>query len=178
LTGKTAQARSNPEVNRVKRGTARSDSASLSQGLDRLRDALLKRLGEIEAMALEQASSLDQDSTEREQTLRERVATLEASLARTQAESKRKEQEWQVVLQQLEQDRALLAEAWDRLERERVEVTSQPVARGPSPSPAPSTATRQAIVGTGDDPVTRAILWQFQALKSDVRRNAKGRNGR
>jgi DNA repair exonuclease SbcCD ATPase subunit len=177
MTGKTAQATSEPEESRTRRSASRPDTASLVQGLDQLRDSLLRRLDVIESMAQEQASLLDQDSSERERELRERVAVLEAALARTQAESKRREQEWQGVLQQLEEDRRLLAEAWDRYEREQVEGPAQPLATPPS-APVAVQSQRPHVFDVASDSVTRAILQQFQALKNDVRRNAKGRNGR
>lgn len=174
MTGKPEQTTIEPEPPRSERDGSRSDAFAVAQGLDRLRDAVLARLAEIESMALDLTALLGRDSSERETAFRERAAALEATLARLQAESKRKEQEWQAVLEKLDQDRVLLAEAWDRLEREQVEAPIPPIAA----QPINGAAARLAPTDLGDDPVTRAVLWQFQALKSDVRRNAKGRNGR
>jgi hypothetical protein len=174
MTGKPPQTTNEPEPPRSKRGGSRSDASAVAQGLDQFRDAILARLAEIESMALDLTALLGGDSSEKEIALRERIAALEAASARLQAESKRKEQEWQAILKKLDQDRVLLAEAWDRLEQQQVEAPVPQVAT----SPTTVTAARRAPTDEGDDPVTRAVLWQFQALKSDVRRNAKGRNGR
>jgi hypothetical protein len=153
------------------------------QGLERLREALLKRLERIEALAAEQAALLDSDSTDREQALRERVAALEASNARVVAEARRREQEWQEVLRQVEADRRLLAEAWERLEEQQVHgeprAESRPAPERPAAPerPVPVLAAVRPPGDDPDDPVTRAILRQFQVLSGDVRRNAKGRAG-
>jgi hypothetical protein len=192
MTGKRTPvpASGEPTAPRQRRGGARPDPAALCEGLDRLRDALLQRLDRIEALAAEQAALLDRDPSERERALRERVALLEASQARLQAEVKRREQEWQAVLQEVEDDRRLLAEAWERVERERVEAphgdsaiapprAAAPTAHAAVAAPAAAVAAHRPPPGDpASDSVTRAILWQFQALKNDVRRNAKGQNGR
>lgn len=185
MTGKTVQTSSAPREPRTRRAAApRPEAAALVQGLERLRDSLIRRLEQIETLALEQATLLEQDSTEREQVLRERVFSLEAAQARLQAEGKRREQEWQTVIEQLEADRKLLADAWERLEQQQI-AAPQPQAQAQRASaaerPAAVAATtpyRPIAADEPDDPVTRTILRQFQALKSDVRRNAKGRNGR
>jgi hypothetical protein len=102
------------------------------------------------------------------------------------AEAKRREQEWQSVMKEIEADRRLLAEAWDNVERERIAGPANPTSQQPAgpdaplatlpetPEPAP---TRPRPPGDPDDHVTQSILWQFRTLKSDVRRNAKRRNG-
>ena len=158
---------------------SRADAAALVQALDRLRDALLHRLDQLETLAAEQAARLDQSSSEREQALRERSVALEAAQARLQAELRRREQEWHDAVQQLEDDRRLLTEAWERLEHERVEGTPPPQAASPHDAAsrvehAPAAAHRQPDPVSGDDSVTREILRQFQALRGDVRRAANG----
>ena len=187
MTGKSASSTTEPKENRPRRALAapsgaRPDTATLIQGLDRLRDGLIQRLERIESIAVEQARLLDQDSSEREDYLRDRVSVLEAAQARRQAEAKRREQEWLAVLQQLEADRRLLAEAWERLESQQLETghgpPSAPVAPVERAAVERPVVHRQPNNDPDDDPVTRAILRQFQALKGDVRRNAKGRNGR
>ena len=156
---------------------------ALIKGLDRLRDGLLQKLEKIEALAAEQTDQLRQDSSEREQALRERLFVLEASQARLQAEARRREQDWQVMMQQLEADRRLITEAWDRLEQQRIELApdhSSPRPPGSRRRPRKPVvpASRQAEVDPASDLVTRSILEQFQALRNDVRRNARGRSGR
>jgi hypothetical protein len=173
-------ATSEPRDQRPRRTTTgRADAATLADALDRLRDAFLNRLDKLEDLAAEQAARLDQSSSEREQTLRERIAVLEASQARLQAELKRREQEWLDSLRQIEDDRHLLAEAWERLERERVDVA--PESRhgaatngGSAVVPGAAATFQPPAAGVGDIMVTREILKQFQALRGDVRRNASG----
>ena len=168
---------------------ARPDADGMSAKLERLRDGLLKRLEGIEALAAEQAELLAQDSSERELVLRDRVAVLEAAHSRLLAESRRREQEWQEVLRQLETDRRLLAEAWERLEQVQIQyeprAANQPDAADARPASASTgppivaqSASPRPPADDPDDPVTRAILRQFQALSHDVRRNAKGRGSR
>ncbi|GAC1450746.1 MAG: hypothetical protein NVSMB9_35400 [Isosphaeraceae bacterium] len=159
----------------------------LIQGLERLRESLLPRLQKIEELAVEQAYLLEQDASEREQQLRQRVATLEAAQARLQAEAIRREQELNAILQELASDRQLLASAWERLEQETIAAP-----RGPGPSHAPqimevkpestSSPIRPGAARGEDRPhnhetVTQEILKQFQSLKLDVRRTARGKKG-
>jgi hypothetical protein len=182
--GKTAPASSDSGDSRPRRGARRADPPEFSQVLDRLRESLLHRLERVEAIAAEQDALLKQDSSEREQALRERVALLEATQSRLLAEAKRREQEWQSVMSDLDSDRRLLAEAWDNIERERIagpaNPTSRPAAGHEVPLaalPEPTEPARPRPPGDPDDHVTQSILWQFRTLKSDVRRNAKRRNG-
>lgn len=179
MTAITATAMSEPREPRCRGTPGRGNAAALVQGLDRLRDALLHRLDQIETLAAEQAARLDQSSSEREQALRERAVALEAAQTRLQAELRRREQEWHDALQQLEDDRRLLTEAWERLEQERVEGAPSPQAESPREAVsraehAPPATHRQPDPGSGDDSVTREILRQFQALRGDVRRAANG----
>jgi hypothetical protein len=175
---------------RPRRIARRSEAGEFSQVLDRLRDALLQRLETLEALAADQVALLEQDSSEREQALRERVALLEATQSRLQAEAKRRQQEWESVLEDLETDRRLLAQAWDAIERERIGGQTLPAPRteaaGRGPDPGPTTIPDIPVKDPGasrapvesDDHVTRSILWQFRTLTNDVRRNNKRRSGR
>jgi hypothetical protein len=167
------------------RALARPEADGLVQGLERLRDGLLERLDRIEAMAADQSALLDIDSSERERLFRDRLSVLEAAHARLLAESRRREQEWQDVLKQLEADRLLLADAWERLEQ--AQVNDEPRANALSQAAPISVKAPQpvaAAVAAGppsddyDDPVTRNVLRQFQALSQDVRRNTRGKLGR
>jgi hypothetical protein len=179
MTGKPFVAPNEPQEAPDWHANPKGEASALIQFLDRLRETLFQRLDEVEALALEQTALLNESPSGRERALRERVMTLETAQARLLAESKRREQEWQAVLEQLDEDRRLLAEAWEEVERERVEgSTSRPAERPTPPNPADPPPTRPPAVESTDDPVTRAILWQFQTLKGDVRNNAKGRNGR
>ena len=176
MTGKTAPGSGEP-------ANALPDPSPPVLGLARLRDALDRGLDRIEAIALEQAASLQQDAPDRERALREQVEVMGATVARLQAEATRREQQWQAGLQQLESDRRLIADAWERLEQAQVDAPQRSNADAERPATAPPPAPaepvpRQSADETADDPVTRAILRQFQALQGDVRRNARGRNGR
>jgi hypothetical protein len=173
---------------KFRRNGRRSDPGEFSQVLDRLRDGLLQRLEQLEAIAAEQVALLEQDTSEREQALRERVALLEATQSRLQAEAKRRQQEWEAVLEDLENDRQLLAQAWDAIERER--IAGQPHAaprsvaagREPEPMPIPEIPNKDPAASRPsvdcEDHVTRSILWQFRTLTNDVRRNSRRRSGR
>ncbi len=144
--------------------------------MERLRDTLLDRLDAIEALALELANELDSESSDRERALRDRVAVLEASLARTQAEYHRRAGEWEEEMSKLENDRRLLAEAWERWEQLQIQADPRADPRLP-PSATPAvlpahTVPAHATHDDPNDPVTRAMLRQFQKLAGDVRRNA------
>lgn len=194
MKGMTVPETSVPEESRDgPRAVGACGAAPLLEGLDRLRDALLQRLEQIEALAAEQTARLQAGMPDRERALRERVTLLEASQARLQAEVKRREQEWQDLIREMESDRELLTAAWERLEREEIEAAARSATR---PMATASTAKGATTIPTGSDPraaaperppsvakldpndsVTRDILLQFQALKNDVRRSAKGTNG-
>jgi hypothetical protein len=182
MSGKSATVNSEPRDARPRSGSPRPDTAALIEGLDQIRDILFQQLAQIESRALEQATLLQISPPEREQALRERVATLEASQSRLHAESKRRGQEWNLLLEQLENDRKMLAEAWERIEQEQLGPPTGLTAAQPAPdlerAPAAATALELPQVDGAEESVTKAILRQFQSLQSDVRRNAKERKGR
>lgn len=130
--------------------------------LIRLRDVVLRGLDRLEELARRRAASGDAAA------LRARVEALEA--------------ERDEAFERLEHDRRQLAEAWERLERERVAALAAgrgaaapaPAVGPPTPAAEPRPAPRPAA--DGPDPVEQAILRQFQALRHDVRRNAVGRH--
>jgi hypothetical protein len=107
-------------------------------------------------------------------------------------ESKRRQEECQTSIEKLENDRRLLAEAWERLERERIDgastggshalTHSHSHAHAHAPQrpavvvqQAAAPAFRPAVAVEANDVVAHAILKQFQALRSDVRKTAHGR---
>ena len=160
---------------------ARPDLRPLHQGLERFRDLVHQQLDRIEAMALARGDDPSPDPSQRELELRKTIAELEERQARLIIEARRMEQEWQAGMEKIENDRRLLAEAWDRLESERIDgggpATEAP-RPGASPSPAqasPVPVFRPVVAPQSNDVVTHAVLSQFQALRSDVRRNANGR---
>lgn len=173
--------------------TPRADLRPLHQGLERFRTFVHEQLDRIEALALDRGDASATGPSPREFELRKTIAALEERQARLVIEAKRMEQEWQTGMAKIENDRRLLAEAWDRLERERIEAggtsaesprsNSHPgstlhanpgQASGAGLAPA-SPVFRPVVTPASNDVVTQAVLSQFQALRSDVRRNAKGR---
>lgn len=181
MTGKAANIPTEPANNRPRRQQKRADATGLSLDLERLRKALLERLDALEALAVEQTKLAGLTPSERERVSRERVGILEASLARVQAELSRREQEWEESAREIEADRRLLAEAWQRLEDEQ--TRAKPNVAGTRVEPAARTVAeapvaRAAQPDESNDPVTKSILRQFQAMQGDVRRNAEGRGAR
>jgi len=183
MMGKTAAVNGDSGNSRPKPGAGRPDPTALAQTLERLREELLQRLAVVESVAMEHVALSGYDPSEREQILRERASTLEASLSRIQAELKRRELEWEEQLESLQHDRKLITQAWERLEEEQIQAGT-PASVSPREAPPPDRAAttsatyRPPTPDESNDQVTKAILKQFQALQGDVRRNAKGRTTR
>jgi hypothetical protein len=131
-----------------------------------------------------------------EPALQQRLAELEEARRQLCAEAQRQEKEWSAALAQLEADRRLLAEAWERLERHRIEglgsserhphhphapgpgsprgaLAARPHPAAPALAPAPVRSVRSDP--DPNNPVAEAILRQFQTLCRDVRCNAETR---
>jgi DNA repair exonuclease SbcCD ATPase subunit len=169
-----------------KRRISRPDSNALIQGLERLREIIEQRLARLESVARERERERERaappvlDRSGLEQKLQQQIASYEEAQLRLRAQAERREQEWQTSLEQLEGDRQLLAEAWDRLEHER--IAGEAPAEGPASS-RPRTAERAStqprprpeVADPANDSVTLGILKQFQALRNDVRRNSRQR---
>jgi hypothetical protein len=168
-----------------KRRTSRLDSNALIQGLERLRDCVEQRLNRLEAAARERAAQPAPvlGASELEQKLQRRIAEYDEAQLRLRAQAERHEQEWRTALEQIEGDRKLLADAWERLEREQIETTGAAAANGAGrphtderiPAATARTRQRQAVDDAPSDSVTEDILKQFHALRNDVRRNARQR---
>ena len=179
----TALSTNRPQVSDPKRKAGRSGPAPLVDTLERLREHVRRQLDRLESVALDRAAALDA-ALQRVRALSDRIAELESSTPRGHDEQR--EREWQEALEKLESDRRLLSEAWERLEREQV-ATAGFVNHNHAHTPRPSSAERQVErpshsaaarpnpVFDTNDPVTQAVLRQFQALRSDVRRNAQER---
>jgi hypothetical protein len=178
MTGDSAAATNENHEPDPKRSISRLDASALIQGLERLRACFEQRLSRIEALARDRPQPSVLDRTELEQELERRIAECEQSQLRLRAQNDRHEQEWRTTLEQLEGDRTLLADAWERLERERLEGATgpapQPIHRSPLAERTSPKQVRPEPAET-DDQVAHAILKQFQALRNDVRRNAKRR---
>jgi hypothetical protein len=163
------------------RGPARPDPLPLLQGLERIRDTLRQRLDRLEAMVHERAAAPGAEPSVREFELRKRIGELEERQRMLVSEARRREQEHDAAMAKLEDDRRLLADAWDRLEQERTGCAAHPAAQvnhHPPAAPPPKPVFRPVVANETDDAVAQAILKQFQALRSDVRRNASGRRTR
>jgi hypothetical protein len=169
-----------------KRKISRLDSNALIQGLERLRERIEERLERLEAVARERAQRAVPERSELEQRLQQRIHELEEAQHRLWAQAERRDQEWRVAVEQLEGDRTLLAEAWELLERERLEggaalhpAHPQGGIRLPQGERTATPArARPELADPGSDQVAHAILKQFQALRNDVRRNARQRGSR
>jgi hypothetical protein len=166
---------------------------SLIQDLECLRARVLERLSSIETLARERpaAGGAALDVAALEGALKEQYEELEETRRRVRDQAERERQNWSAARAQLEEDRRLLAEAWERVENERVEsqkpAHEKPVREsqaltchpGGSSDLSHNSATipiRSAATGSDPyNPVAQAILRQFQTLCSDVRQNAQGR---
>jgi hypothetical protein len=204
MTGENLAATNEHQESDLKRRSARLDSNAIIQGLERLRECFEQRLVRLEVMARERAAQAVPvpvpvpDRTELELKLQQRIAEIEEAQLRLRTQAERREQEWRAALEQLEGDRALLAEAWVELERERAEastlspwerVAEGRVRAGAQPNAAASRVpegrarasaqpTTSEPMDAANDHVAHTILQQFQALRNDVRRNARGRGAR
>jgi DNA repair exonuclease SbcCD ATPase subunit len=181
--GPPASERHEPEP---RRRAARPGSPPGPVDLERLRDLIRRRLDQIETLArerLESGHSPDgSENSESERELLRRVTELEEANERIRGQAERHEQDWRSAFDKLEEDRKLLADAWERLERARIEVHVGPahdrgLRTAPSDRPA-APQVRSQTSGTPDDSVTQAILKQFHQLRSDVRRTANQRKAR
>ena len=185
----------------------------LIQNLDALRELVHLNLDDMEKLLRSKIATqsailkggaepavLSQDSTERELRLQKRVSELEQAQLNLRADVERWERDREDLLAQIEHDRRMLAEAWERLEYEQthgtVSSSNAPETRRPGPVPAPAHFERSTTPTSGapasldpnstartavpanptspspqDDSVAQAILRQFQSLQRDVRRN-------
>ena len=163
-------------------------SPSLAHDLEALRDSVLLRLETIEELARRRHGNWSAEITRLEQALKERTEELEQERSSHAANSDDDDQGWRRMLSRLESDRKLLTEAWERLERERVDAVSAGATvrgsaqvhhpRGSESQPAQSPQSqRPAAAATLEtaNPVAETILRQFQTLCKDVRRTTEAR---
>ncbi len=168
----------------TKGGTLRQETAAMASGLERLRATLLERLGVLETGIRQRMESAplneaeieqrDRDVRQRATETQQRVTEIEELQRRIRAERERWETERQALIEQLEHDRRLLAEAWETLEREKADRPDQPQ-NGPLRAERVSPQILRPVIASDDNnPVEQAILRQFQAVRRDVRRNVGG----
>ncbi len=163
--------------------------------LEQIRQGFHRGLDRIESLARERLSASNGES-EGLGSFGHSAAwrqELEEVRAQLQAEADRWEQERDAQVEAIEHDRQLLAEAWERLEREQIEAAasaSRAPPRGTTQNsqattsrlspPTPPTATTTPTPRTTSNPnsedsaVSQAILRQFEMLRRDVRRNGGG----
>ncbi len=163
-------------------------SPSLAHDLEALRDSVLLRLETIEDLARRRSGNWAAEIDRLEQALKERTDELEQERSHYSANTNGDELSWRRMLSRLESDRKLLTEAWERLERERIDtVSAGATVRGsaqvhhsrggesqPAQSPQAQRTAAAATVETGN-PVAETILRQFQTLCQDVRRTTEAR---
>jgi hypothetical protein len=158
----------------------------LIHNLEELRSCVLRRLESIEALARHCSGVPSVEITRTEQMLRQRIDELELERSRSLADLVSEDPSGKQLLTQLEKDRQLLAEAWERLERERIDAiaagsVARPAVPAHHPHPAEglamhcSPAPRPTAAAETANPVAESILRQFQTLCSDVRRTTDAR---
>lgn len=142
------------------------------QAFELLRDRLHAQLAILETLARERAAP---QSTAMARDLCQRERDLTQARAAFQEEADRIERERAMDLEKLEEDRQLLAQAWEKLEREQLTTVlpatkdrrfALPTRQSPASDP-PSSAFEQSEI------ITRAVLEQFQSLRRDVRSNSQ-----
>jgi hypothetical protein len=163
-------------------------NASLSHDLEALRDCVLLRLETIEDLARRRSGNWSAEIERLEQALKERTEELEQERSLCIDNPNGDDTSWRRMLSRLESDRKLLTEAWERLERERIDTISAGATvrgsaqvhhpRGGESQPAqspPAQRTATAATIEAGNPVADTILRQFQALCKDVRRTTEAR---
>lgn len=146
-----------PEKPQIGAGTL-----SLAQKLEVLRSVLHQRLDALESLV---RAGDDATVDAGEQALREQIENQEQS-----------KRQYLEDLEQLETERAQLAEAWERLEQERTRTVSHPTsASGPARSGVGPARRSGSITREMENPVSRALLHQFQEVQGDVKRHAEER---
>ena len=120
--------------------------AGLIHNLEELRSCVLRRLESIEALARRCSGVPSAEIARTEQMLRQRIDELELERSRARSELVSEDPSDKQLLTQLENDRKLLAEAWERLERERIDAimagsVARPALPAHHPHPAEGLAT-------------------------------------
>ena len=119
--------------------------SALVRNLEELRNAVLRRLESLEGLARNCSGASAVEIARTEQMLRQRIDELELERERARSELIDEDPSGTQLLSQLEKDRQLLAEAWERLERERIDaVMAGSVARHSPPNHHPHPADGHA----------------------------------
>jgi hypothetical protein len=145
---------------------------SVIQAFELLRERLHAQMAILETLARERAAPQSAASA---RDLSQRERDLQQARTALKEEADRIECERALDLEKLDQDRELLAHAWENLEREQL-TTPVPatedrrlvlLTRQAPPANALSSAVEQSEI------ITRAVLEQFQSLRRDVRKNSQ-----
>ena len=158
----------------------------LVNNLEELRGCVLRRLESIEELARRCSDGPFLEIARTEQILKQRIKELELERSRTCTDAALDQPVDKQLLSQLENDRQLLVDAWERLERERIDAlgagsSARPAQPVHHPHPVEGRVTHgspvpRAAAGTETaNPVAESILRQFQTLCSDVRRATDAR---
>jgi hypothetical protein len=149
-------------------------ATNLHQGLEYLRERFHMQLDALEALLRDRLERHEQNLRERESQLEQRANDLEHARLQLQVETDRWEHDRQSMIEQIEHDRGLLAEAWERVERAHVKGAS--VSAKGQAQPASNGHTRDertpvvSVATALPQPVLEEVLWQFQSVRRDVRR--------
>src|SRR3954447_9595814 len=104
-------------------GAGGAGSRTFRDDLQTLRDSVLQRLESIEVMARRRLSAPTAETGRLEQSLKQKIEELERERSRIRGGLEEKESTCRRLMTELESDRQLLTEAWERLERERIDTT-------------------------------------------------------
>jgi hypothetical protein len=169
-------------------GAGRAGSRAFCDDLLTLRDSVLQRLESIEVMARRRLSGPTVETSRLEQSLKQKIEELEHERSRLRGGLEEKESACRRLITELENDRQLLTEAWERLERERIDATmaggdhTSPARRSrqtervaPPVTPTPTPPMKAPTNVDSANPVSDSILRQFKALCNDVRQTAHSR---
>jgi hypothetical protein len=156
------------------------DRMQCVRDLEDLRDCVLRRLGQIEELA-RRPGIPSEEIARLERALEERIKELDVERVRLRSHAEQEHLSVKQVMVDLEKDKILLTNAWERLERERIDGGAARQPAGSSPRPAePATphvapASHGALGGDTGNPVAETMLRQFQTLCNDVRRTRESR---
>jgi hypothetical protein len=160
----------------------RTAVSALVRDLEDFRNSVLSGLGAIEELARHRSGSPPAEISRLEQSLQQKIEELDRERSQLRAGAEQEQASGRQLLVQLENDRRMLADAWEKLELERIETCSSrpapslnhPRSRGELAQQAPRMRLGSPSSESGN-PVTETILRQFQTLCNDVRRTTNAR---
>jgi hypothetical protein len=170
--------------------SVRAALSDLEQSLQSLRQLVLQRLDSLQSLARRPLSSAPAagETAALARTLELKKTELAETERRLAALAEHQQTEWNASLTQLEADRRLLADAWERIERERIEHLAEADSQehcqahrqgsrsgGPAAGPTGLAAAplRSGVFDSSQNrPLPHAIVRQFETLCSDVRRTS------